>query len=140
MVTDPDLGDIAGHRPRRYTRLMKRPALIAAIPFLLILAGCGSSGEQQVEKMTETLVRTAASTQGQAELAGAGVEVSGPLSCQTTPDGDQFDVSCTGTALDGRPVTVTGLATSLAGGTSVKGDFVGTAAGVQVFALDCLGC
>lgn len=104
------------------------------------VAGCGSSGEQQVEKMTETLVRTAASTQGQAELADAGVEVSGPLSCQTTPRGDEFAVSCTGTALDGRAVTVTGTATSLPGGSSVEGTFVGTAAGTQVFATECLGC
>ena len=93
-----------------------------------------------MQKMTETLVRTAASTQGQSELAKGGVEVSGPLSCQTTPDGDQIDVSCSGTALDGRQVTVTGTATSLPGGTSVQGTFVGSAAGVQVFALDCLGC
>lgn len=90
--------------------------------------------------MTETLVNTAASTRGQAELAGVGVEVSGPLSCQTTPQGDSFDVSCSGTALDGRPVTVTGNATSLSGGTSVAGSFVGTAGGTQVFTLDCLGC
>jgi hypothetical protein len=107
---------------------------------VLALAAGGSSGEEQVEQMTETLVRTAASTQGQAELADAGVEVSGPLSCQTTPNGDEIEVACTGTALDGRPVTVSGTATSLSGGTSVAGNFVGTAGGTQVFALDCLGC
>lgn len=90
--------------------------------------------------MTETLVGAAASTQGQAELADVGVEVSGPLSCKTTPDGDQITVACTGTALDGRPVTVAGTATSLPGGTTVQGNFVGTAGGTQVFAVDCLGC
>jgi len=120
---------------------MMRLRFLAGLSLVAVaVAGCGSSGEQQVEKMTETLVRTAASTQGQAELADAGVEVSGPLSCQTTPQGDEFDVSCSGTALDGRPVTVTGTATSLPGGTSVKGTFVGTAAGTQVFATECLGC
>ncbi len=96
---------------------------------VLVVAGCGSSGEEQVQQMTETLVRTAASTQGQAELADVGVEVSGPLSCQTTPKGDEIEVACTGTALDGRSVTVNGTATSLSGGTSVAGDFVGTADG-----------
>lgn len=115
-------------------------SLVTLSSVVLLAAGCGSSGERQVEQMTETLVRTAASTQGQAELADAGVEVSGPLSCQTTPNGDEIEVACTGTALDGRPVTVAGTATSLAGGTSVSGDFVGTAGGAQVFALDCLGC
>ncbi len=107
---------------------------------VLVLAGCGASGEKQVDQMTETLVRTAASTQGQAELAGVGVEVSGPLSCQTTPKGDTYDVACSGTALDGRPITVTGNAVTLPGGTSVQGSFVGAAGGTQVFALDCLGC
>ena len=115
-------------------------AVSLAVSLTLLIAGCGSSGEQQVEKMTDTLVRTASSTQGQAEFFDVGVEVSGPLSCQTTPNGDQIDVSCTGTALDGRPVTVQGTATSLSGGTSVAGNFVGTAGGNQVFALDCLGC
>lgn len=119
---------------------MNRLALFAGVVSVAMLAGCGSGGVEQVQKMEETLVRTAASTQGQAELANVGVEVSGPLSCQTTPSGDQFDISCTGTALDGRAVTVSGTATSLPGGTSVQGNFVGTAAGVQVFAIDCLGC
>jgi len=119
---------------------MNRLAMFAGSVSVVMVAGCGSSGVEQVQKMEETLVRTAASTQGQAELANVGVEVSGPLSCQATPSGDQFDVSCTGTALDGRAVTVSGTATSLPGGTSVQGNFVGTAAGVQVFAIDCLGC
>ena len=114
--------------------------LVALSSAVLVVAGCGSSGEQQVEQMTETLVRTAASTQGQAELADVGVEVSGPLSCQTAPNGEEIEVACTGTALDGRPVTVDGTATSLSGGTSVAGTFVGTAGGTQVFSLDCLGC
>lgn len=113
---------------------------VVALAALLGLFGCGSSGEDQVKQMTETLVRTAASTQGQAELADAGVEVSGPLSCRTTPSQDEIEVTCEGTALDGRPVTVTGTATSMPGGTSVQGSFVGTAGGTQVFTLDCLGC
>jgi hypothetical protein len=120
---------------------MTRFRLVVALSsVVLAVAGCGSSGEKQVDQMTETLVNTAASTQGQSELAGVGVEVSGPLSCQTTPNGDTFDVACSGTALDGRPVTVTGNATSLPGGSSVQGSFVGTAGGAQVFALECLGC
>ncbi len=124
-----------------HTAPMMRLRFFACLSLAAVaVAGCGSSGERQVEQMTETLVRTAASTQGQAELADAGVEVSGPLSCQTTPKGNEFDVSCTGTALDGRAVTVTGTATSLPGGSSVQGTFVGTAAGSQVFTTDCMGC
>lgn len=114
--------------------------ILPAVVLILSLAACGSGGEEQVEQMTETLVRTAASTQGQAELAKVGVEVSGPLSCRTTPQGPEFSVDCTGTALDGRPVTVSGAATSLVGGQAVEGSFVGTAGATQVFSLDCLGC
>jgi hypothetical protein len=107
---------------------------------LLTLCGCGSAGTQEVQAIDETLVRTAASTQGQAELAKVGVEVSGPLSCTSTRDGDVVNLTCNGTALDGRQVSVTGAATSLPGGTTVAGHFVGTAGEQQVFALNCLGC
>jgi hypothetical protein len=115
-------------------------AMAAATFVALTSAACGASGEDQVEQMTETLVRTAASTQGQTELADVGVEVSGPLSCTTVPEGSDFVVTCSGTALDGRPVTVEGTATSLPGGQSVEGSFVGTAGGQRVFSVDCLGC
>jgi hypothetical protein len=113
--------------------------VLAGLSMALSLAACGSSGEKQVTEMTEVIVRTAASTQGQTALSDAGVEVSGPLSCTTSPQGNEFAVSCSGTSLDGRAVTVTGTATSVPGGTSVAGDFVGTAAGQQVFSSDCLG-
>jgi hypothetical protein len=113
--------------------------LFAGLLVGLSLAACGASGEKQVTEMTEVIVRTAASTQGQAALSDAGVDVSGPLSCTTQPKGDQFTVSCTGTSLDGRAVTVSGTATSAPGGTSVAGTFVGTAGGQQVFSSDCLG-
>jgi hypothetical protein len=117
-----------------------RAFLVIAVLWLLTLSGCGSAGTEEVQGMTETLVRTAASTQGQAELAKVGVEVSGPLSCTSTRDGDVINLTCNGTALDGRQVSVTGAATSLPGGTTVAGHFVGTADQQQVFALDCLGC
>lgn len=115
-------------------------SLVAFLASLLLLTtACGGSGEEKVTQMTDLLVRTAASVQGQAELAEVGVEVSGPLSCATQPAGEDFAVSCTGTSLDGKAVTVSGTATSLSGGSSVAGTFVGTAAGTQVFSTDCLG-
>jgi hypothetical protein len=89
--------------------------------------------------MTAVIVKTAASTQGQAAFSDAGVDVSGPLSCTAEPSGDAFTLNCSGTSLDGRPVTLTGTATSVPGGSSVAGTFVGTAAGQQVFSSDCLG-
>ncbi len=106
----------------------------------LLLVGCGESGQQQVADVDEVLVRTAAAAQGQAELAKVGAEVSGPLSCTSTQQESGVEVSCTGTTVDGRPVAVTGTATSLEGGNAPAGNFVGTVAGKQVFSLDCLGC
>jgi hypothetical protein len=127
-------------RRLRATLMRMNPLTLSLAGLALVLAGCGSSGVDQVDQMTETLVRTAASTQGQAELAKVGVEVSGPLSCQTTPQGSDISVDCAGTALDGRPVSVSGTATSMPGGQAVEGTFVGTAGATQVFSLDCLGC
>jgi hypothetical protein len=106
---------------------------------LAVLAGCGSSGEQQVTEMTAVIVKTAAANQGQAALAAKGVDVSGPLNCSVTPAGEDFSVTCSGTSLEGQPVTVSGTATSVPGGGSVAGSFVGTAGGQQVFSTDCLG-
>ena len=48
------------------------------------------------------------------------------------------DISCSGTTLDGRAVEVTGTATSFREVTRSEGNFVGTAAGQQVFSLECL--
>ena len=106
----------------------------------LLLVGCGTTGEQQVADVDEVLVRTAVATQGQVELAKVGAEVSGPLSCTSTQQDSAVDVSCTGTTVDGRPVAVTGTATSLEGGNRPQGNFIGSVAGGQVFSLTCLGC
>jgi hypothetical protein len=121
----------------RFPRLFG--GLMVSLLVSLSLAACGSSGEHQVTQMTEVIVKTASSTRGQAALAQAGVDVSGPLSCTTQPSGENFTVSCSGTSIDGRAVTVTGTATSVPGGSSVAGNFVGTAGGQQVFSTECLG-
>jgi len=113
---------------------------ISVCLLVLAVAACGSNGEETVEQVDEVLVRTAAANLGQQELAKAGAQVSGPLSCSTTRQEGGVDISCSGTTVDGRAVEVTGTATSLPGGNTVKGSFVGTASGQQVFSLECLGC
>ena len=131
----------AAVRRRETIKLMKILASATGVAVLsLLLAGCGQTGQQQVADVDEVLVRTAVSTQGQVELAEVGAEVSGPLSCTSTQQESAVDVSCTGTTVDGRPVAVTGTATSLEGGNAPQGNFVGTVAGAQVFSLTCLGC
>jgi len=105
---------------------------------LVLVSGC--NGEQQVADVDEVLARTAASVQGQAALAKAGVEVSGPLSCTSEQVDGGVAIECTGTSLTGQAVTLSGTATSLPGGSAVKGSFTGTANGQQVLTADCLGC
>jgi hypothetical protein len=112
--------------------------MASAVVMVIGTAGCG--GEDQAQDVTELLARTAASTQGQAALNQAGVQVSGPLSCDSRQNGASVDVSCTGTSLDGKPVVLTGTVDSAPGGTAIRGAFTATAGGVEVLNTDCLGC
>lgn len=120
---------------------MRSVVLTAAVATaLLMVSGCGDNGaEQKVQEFTGLIVQTAAANRAPAAFGTVGVEVSGPLSCSATPSGDQFTLNCTGTSLDGRAVTLTGTATSAPGGSSVAGNFVGTANGSQVLTTSCLG-
>lgn len=121
-------------------RPVLRPVLLLlTLAAALLLGACGGNGEKTVENMTALIVETSASNRGPAAFIKAGVEVSGPLSCQAQPSESQYTVSCTGTSLDGRPLTLTGTASSAPGGSSVAGTFTGTAGGTPVFTLDCLG-
>ena len=117
------------------------PRVGAALAIVAVgwASGCGQNGTEQVTQMTAVIVKTAASVQGQAALADAGIEVSGPLDCTAEPTGDEFTLSCSGTSLDGREVSLTGTATSVPGGQSVAGSFVATAGGQQVLSSQCLG-
>ena len=105
----------------------------------LVLAGCGA-GTSEVKQVTELLARTAVSSLGPGAFADVGIDVSGPLSCTSQQSGDAVDVTCSGTSLDDQSVTLTGTVTSLPGGKTASGSFVGTADGKQVFSIDCLGC
>ena len=113
-------------------------APVLAALSLILVSGC--NGEQQVADVDEVLARTAASVQGQAALAKVGVEVSGPLSCTSAQVDGGVSIECTGTSLAGQAVTLSGTATSLPGGSAVKGSFTATANGQQVLTADCLGC
>jgi len=114
--------------------------VVGVFVVLGLLSACGGSGVQQVKDVDELLARTASSVQGQAALAKVGAEVSGPLSCTSAQGDSGVTVSCTGTTVEGKPVTLSGTVTSLPGGSAVQGNFVGSVAGQQVFNSDCLGC
>ena len=113
--------------------------MASSVAALLVLGGCGGAAEDKVTEVTGVIVNTAASTRGQAQFVSSGVQISSPLSCDTQPSGEDFTVSCTGTSSDGKKLSMTGTATSVPGGSSLAGSFVGVADGQQVFSTDCLG-
>ena len=113
--------------------------VIASSTALLALGGCDGAAEDKVTEVTDVIVNTAASTRGQAQFVSSGVQISSPLSCDTQPSGEDFTVSCTGTSSDGKKLSMTGTATSVPGGSSLAGSFVGVADGQQLFSTDCLG-
>ena len=114
-------------------------AAASSVAALLVLGGCGGAAEDKVTEVTDVIVNTAASTRGQAQFVSSGVQISSPLSCDTQPSGEDFTVSCTGTSSDGKKLSMTGTATSVPGGSSLAGSFVGVADGQQLFSTDCLG-
>ena len=123
-----------------HARFVWRPRIVAtSCGALIALGGCGGAAEDKVTEMTDVIVNTSASTRGQAQFVSSGVQISSPLSCDTQPSGEDFTVSCTGTSSDGKRLTMTGTATSVPGGSSLAGSFVGAANGQQVFSTECLG-
>jgi hypothetical protein len=91
----------------------------------------------------EAIVRNLATQQGEEQFQNAGHTLEGPLTCEATvQDGvSKVDVSCTGTTKDGQPAALTGATDELPGASvvSVKGQFVGTVGGTEVFSVDHLG-
>jgi hypothetical protein len=114
-------------------------SVTASAAGLLALGGCSGAAEDKVTEVTDVIVNTAASTRGQAQFVSSGVQISSPLSCDTQPSADDFTISCTGTSSEGKKLSMTGTATSMPGGTSLVGSFVGSADGQQVFSTECLG-
>ncbi|WP_147312304.1 hypothetical protein [Thermomonospora umbrina] len=88
--------------------------------------------------------------QGQIEVLGAaeiqlraGVVLNGELSCEVTSTGGQSTpVTCTGTTDEGRAVSLKGTITSaapIAESDWLRGDFVATVGGEEVFRTPCIG-
>lgn len=102
-----------------------------------------SAAEEGTDGAVEAAVRNLATTHGADEFEQAGHEVDGDLTCEATiGDGaDAVEVSCEGTTTDGEDAALTGTTSELPGAsaTEVEGDFTGTVAGDEVFAVDRLG-
>jgi hypothetical protein len=115
---------------------------IVALGLGLGLTGCDDV-EKQVDKAKksagEFAIRNAAAIAGTETFKEKGHELKERLDCKATvdPSDNTAAVSCTGTTLDGKPVTLDGTADD---DTAEKGSFVGKVDGTELFSQDCLDC
>jgi len=140
----------------------KRLSIVLLATGLIAAAGCSSDTRNSVKtdlesaasdvqnaaddalnNAAEVVVRNLATQQGEEQFQNAGHTLEGPLTCEAkVEDGvSKVDVNCTGTTKDGQPAVLTGTTDELPGASvvSVKGQFVGTVGGTQVFSVDHLG-
>ena len=96
-----------------------------------------------VDQGTEAVVRNVAAAAGAGAFEREGVEVDGALDCSASSTGgaERLQVRCTGSSTDGEELVLEGEATTgdAEPGNLVRGSFVGTVDGEQVFEQDCLG-
>ena len=96
-----------------------------------------------VDEGAEAVVRNVASAAAAGAFEREGVEVDGALDCTASSSGgaERLQVRCTGTSRDGEELVLEGEATTgdAEPGNLVRGSFVGTVDGEQVFEQDCLG-
>ena len=103
----------------------------------------GDAAGDATNAAAEAAVRNIATQQGEEQFKNAGKELDGPLNCTAKiEDGAaKVDVDCTGTVKAGGAAKLTGTTSELPGASVVelKGSFVGTVDGNQVFTTESLG-
>lgn len=96
-----------------------------------------------VDEGTEAVVRNVVAAAGAGAFEREGVEVEGTLDCTASSTGgaERLEVRCTGSSKDGEELVLEGEATTgdAEPGNLVRGSFVGTVDGEQIFEQDCLG-
>lgn len=99
--------------------------------------------DDTADDAVEALARTIAAQQGEDEFEANGIDVDDELTCEAevTDARSAVQVSCTGTSEDGRALAIEGTTSEIPGAsvTELEGEFVGTADGEEVFAVDTLG-
>ena len=120
--------------------------LACAVLMIGALAATACTEEQRgdlVDEGTEAVVRNVAAAAAAGAFEREGVEVEGALDCTASSSGgaERLQVRCTGTSRDGEELVLEGEATTgdAEPGNLVRGSFVGTVDGEQVFEQDCLG-
>jgi hypothetical protein len=135
------------HRPEE-TPMRYRTIASAAVGALLAagaLAACSEAQQQEiVDDAVEVAVRNAAAAAGTAAFEQQGLEVSDVLACTSNSTGgvETVSVSCSGRSDDGRELAIEGEVDAREQDISVdaiRGSFVGTVDGDEVFSEDCLG-
>jgi len=120
--------------------------LACAVLMIGALTAAACTEEQRgdlVDEGTEAVVRNVAAAAAAGAFEREGVEVDGALDCTASSSGgaERLQVRCTGTSRDGEELVLEGEATTgdAEPGNLVRGSFVGTVDGEQVFEQDCLG-
>jgi hypothetical protein len=117
--------------------MRRRGLLTGLLIAITLVTGCASAKQ----KVSEFALRNVAAIGGTAAFEDNKVDVNGTLACtaKTAPDGKTGLVSCTGTAKDGRPLTLVGSYDAGGSKNKVKGTFTGKAGDTVVFSKNCLG-
>jgi hypothetical protein len=144
-TVDPRVERVCMNAERNVERKIER-IVTTVIPFLIVglLAAC--TEEQRgdlVDEGTEAVVRNVAAAAASGAFEREGFEVDGGFDCTATSTGgaEQIEVTCTGSSRDGEELVLEGTAETGTAepGNAVRGSFVGTADGEEVFREDCLG-
>ena len=103
----------------------------------------GDAAGEAGNDAAEAIARNIAAAQGKDEFDAAGIEVDGDLTCEAnmTEEADRVEVTCDGTSTDGQELLLQGETDEIPGEsvTELEGNFIGTADGEEVFAVDTLG-
>ncbi|MCU1457382.1 MAG: hypothetical protein JWL73_1474 [Actinomycetia bacterium] len=115
---------------------MQRPAApVAVLALALGLFACTSSQQRSINA---SVARNTVAVAGAKQFKDTGHPLEGLLDCTTrSKSATSVDVTCTGKTKNGEAVTLTG---TTADARQLKGAFIGTVAGQQVFKTSCLGC
>jgi hypothetical protein len=118
---------------------------ITAVLLAAGLAACSEAQQQEiVDDTVEVAARNAAAAAGTAAFEQEGLEVSDVLECTSNSTGgaERVSVTCSGTSDEGRELVLDGEVAAREQDISVdalRGSFVGTVDGEEVFSEDCLG-
>jgi hypothetical protein len=127
------------------SRSPRRAAMCLSVLIVAVTA-LACTEEQRgdlVDQGTEAVVRNVVAAAGAGAFEREGVEVEGPLDCSASSTGgaERLQVRCTGSSKDGEELVLEGEVTTgdAEPGNLVRGSFVGTVDGEQVFEQECLG-